>query len=370
MRHVGDDRRADVAADRADALEVDHARIGARADHDHLRLVLVREPLELVVVDPLVVLADAVGDDGVELAGEVQRMPVRQVAAVREVHAEDGVARLQQREVHRHVRLRAGVRLHVGVLGAEQRLRAGDRQRLGDVDELAAAVVALARIPFGVLVRQHRAGGFEDGLADEVLGGDELEAAVLAVDFLRDRRGDLGIGLGQRAPARAGLRCSVVVIVLRPSNLVSSSGVFSSRGDLIEPPLVPSALERRGEPQRDDLVGEAEADDAAAHREDVGVVVLRATGGPCRDRCRARRASPALCWRPSVRPGRCRRRRSRDRPALRDLLARRRRRSAGSRRRLRCACRDRRRRVRAGAASRSGAASARTRHGRRRSRCA
>ena len=51
-------------------------------------------------------------------------MAVRQVAAVREVHAEHRVARLEQREVDRHVGLRARVRLHVGVLGAEQRLRA------------------------------------------------------------------------------------------------------------------------------------------------------------------------------------------------------------------------------------------------------
>ena len=90
-------------------------------------------------------------------------MAVREVPAVREVHPQHGVARLQQREIHRHVGLRARVRLHVGVLGAEQRLRAVDGQRFGDVDELAAAVVALARIAFGVLVRQHRAGGFEDG---------------------------------------------------------------------------------------------------------------------------------------------------------------------------------------------------------------
>jgi hypothetical protein len=41
---------------------------------------------------------------------------VRQVAAVRQVHAEDRVARLQRGQVHGHVRLRAGVGLHVGVL--------------------------------------------------------------------------------------------------------------------------------------------------------------------------------------------------------------------------------------------------------------
>ena len=128
-------------------------------------------------------------------------MSVREVAAVGEVHAEDGVAGLEQREVHGHVRLRAGVRLHVGVLGAEELLGALDRQRLGHVDELAAAVVALARVAFGVLVGQHRSGGLEHGLADEVLGRDELEAALLAVHFVRDGGGDLRVGLGERSPA-------------------------------------------------------------------------------------------------------------------------------------------------------------------------
>ena len=37
---------------------------------------------------------------------------------------------------------------------------------------------------------------------------------------------------------------------------------------------MPPAFERRVEPQREDLVREAEGDDAAAHREDVGVIVL------------------------------------------------------------------------------------------------
>ena len=72
-------------------------------------------------------------------------MAVGEMAAVREVHPEHGVARLEQRQIHAHVGLGAGMRLHVGVLGAEQRLGAIDRQRFDDVDELAAAVVALAR---------------------------------------------------------------------------------------------------------------------------------------------------------------------------------------------------------------------------------
>ena len=54
-------------------------------------------------------------------------------------------------------------------------LGARDGERLGDVDELAAAVVAPARVALGVLVGHHRAGGFEDRPAHEVLRRDQLE---------------------------------------------------------------------------------------------------------------------------------------------------------------------------------------------------
>ena len=69
---------------------------------------------------------------------------------------EDRVAGLQRGEEHGLVGLRAGVRLHVGGLGVEQLLGALDRDLLDDVDELAAAVVALARIALGVLVGELR----------------------------------------------------------------------------------------------------------------------------------------------------------------------------------------------------------------------
>jgi hypothetical protein len=55
------------------------------------------------------------------------------------------------------------------VLGAEERPGARDGERLCHVHELAAAVIALARVAFGVLVRHHGADCFEDGRADEIL---------------------------------------------------------------------------------------------------------------------------------------------------------------------------------------------------------
>ena len=99
---------------------------------------------------------------------------------------------LTQRQVDRHVGLCARVRLHVGVVGAEERLGARDGQRLGDVHELAAAVVALAGIALGVLVREHRAGGLENRAAHEVLRRDQLEALVLPLLLVANRLRDSG----------------------------------------------------------------------------------------------------------------------------------------------------------------------------------
>jgi hypothetical protein len=88
---------------------------------------------------------------------------VGEVAAFGQAHAHDGVAGLQEGQEHGLVGLRAGVRLHVGGFGAEQLLDAVDGQLLGDVDVLAAAVVALAGVALGVLVGQLRALGGHDG---------------------------------------------------------------------------------------------------------------------------------------------------------------------------------------------------------------
>ena len=112
---------------------------------------------------------------------------------MRERHAEDGVARLQQRQVDGLVGLRARMRLHVGVVGAEQLLAAFDRQLLGDVDVFAAAVVALARIAFGVLVGQHAALRFHHARAGVVFRRDQFDVVFLALALVGDGLGEFGV---------------------------------------------------------------------------------------------------------------------------------------------------------------------------------
>ena len=54
VRHVDHQIGADRIGDLAEAREVDDARIGGAAGDDHLGLVLLRELLDLVIVDAVV----------------------------------------------------------------------------------------------------------------------------------------------------------------------------------------------------------------------------------------------------------------------------------------------------------------------------
>ena len=126
------------------------------------------------------------------------------MAAVVEPERQHRVARLQQPEIHRHVRLRAGMGLDVRVLGLEERLGPVDRQLLDLVDDLAAAVVPLARVSLGVLVRRHRADGLEDRRPGEVLRRDQLDLAALPRELVAEERRDVRIDLGKARGAQFG----------------------------------------------------------------------------------------------------------------------------------------------------------------------
>ncbi|EAU64874.1 conserved hypothetical protein [Stigmatella aurantiaca DW4/3-1] len=199
VRHVHHHRRAHAVGDLAELAEIERARVGARAHDDDLGLVLLGQARHLGEVDGLRVPGEPIVDHLVELAGEVEGRAVGEVAARVEVQGQEGVPRLHQGHVGGHVGLAAGVGLDVGGLGPEQIPGALDRQRLRHVDHLAPAVVALAGVALGVLVRQRGTHCLEHGGADEVLRGNQLDAFLLALRLLADDLGDLGIDLGQRA---------------------------------------------------------------------------------------------------------------------------------------------------------------------------
>ncbi|MNF99312.1 hypothetical protein D3C84_822050 [compost metagenome] len=119
-----------------------------------------------------------------------------QVTTVGQAHAQDGVASRQQGQVNGAVGLRAGVRLNVGVVGAEQLFCSINCKLLDDVDVLATAVVALARVAFGVLVGQYRALSFHHRWAGVVFRSDQLDVFFLALSFLLHGGKKVGVVLG------------------------------------------------------------------------------------------------------------------------------------------------------------------------------
>ncbi len=87
VRHVHKKEGTNGLRGFADALKINDPRIGACAGDDHLWFVFVRELFDFVVVDALIFLFHAISDKFVHSAGEIQRMPMRQVAAMRKIHA-------------------------------------------------------------------------------------------------------------------------------------------------------------------------------------------------------------------------------------------------------------------------------------------
>ena len=154
-------------------------------------------PGHRVHVDDLVLAPHGVVRGLEPLAGHIDRRTMGEMAAGGEIEAHEGIAGLQQRQEHRLVHLAAGVGLHVGELRAEQFLGAIDRQCLHHVDPFAAAVIAIARIAFGIFVGQHRALRFQHRAADDVFRRDQLDLMALAAEFALDRGGDIRIGLGE-----------------------------------------------------------------------------------------------------------------------------------------------------------------------------
>src|SRR5262245_2229175 len=116
MGNVGSHQCFDGAADCSYTLEVYDARVGACAADDHLRLMFVRQFFERVIIYRLSLFIDSIGCDVEVLAGEVERVTMREVSPVREIHAENSISRLKSRHKDAHIGLSAGMGLNIDVI--------------------------------------------------------------------------------------------------------------------------------------------------------------------------------------------------------------------------------------------------------------
>ena len=191
VSHVNHQQGTHLVGNLAHALVVPLAAVGRAAADNQLRLVLHGQLLHLVVVHAARLLVQVVAYGLIEDATGVHQRAVREVTAVSQVQTHERVARLQHGQQHGGVGLSAGVGLHVGIFGIEELADALDGQLLNLVDHLAAAVVALAGIALGILVRQVRAHSLHHLVANEVLTGNQLNAFQLALMLFLNQLEDL-----------------------------------------------------------------------------------------------------------------------------------------------------------------------------------
>ena len=142
-------------------------------------------------------LPNAVMNGVVQLTGKIEMHAVRQMSAMRQIHRQIRITRLENRQINRHVGLRAGMRLHVGVFGPEQFTDSLSRQIFDDIDEFTPAVVAATGISFSIFVGQHRAGRLQNGGTGIVLRSDQLQPFLLPGLFPDNRFPNSRVGLFQ-----------------------------------------------------------------------------------------------------------------------------------------------------------------------------
>ena len=180
VSHVHPQVRADFVSNRAERSEVQLTGVCGPAGNNDLGALSQSQFTHLLHVNAAG-LIHTVRHNVVQLAGDVQLHSVGQVATVCQGQTHDGVAGSQQCVHDGVVRLRTGMGLNVGVLGAEEFLHAGNSERLNNIDVFTTTVVAAAWVTLSVLVGQYRALAFEDGTGDEVLGCNHLEGVLLAL---------------------------------------------------------------------------------------------------------------------------------------------------------------------------------------------
>ena len=178
--HVHPQGSTNLVRNVAEGLEVEVTRVGGPTGDDDPGALGQGGLAHLLGLDAHGLAIDLVGDGLVVLAREVQAHAVGEVTAVSQRQAQDRVTDVGHGHEGSGVCLRTSVGLNVDVVAAEDLLRALDRERFGNIDKLAATVVAAAGVALRVLVRQNGALCLKYSARNEILRCNHLEGLALA----------------------------------------------------------------------------------------------------------------------------------------------------------------------------------------------
>src|SRR3989344_7028158 len=188
MRHVHEKVRADFVTNLAEMREVYRSWISGIACRYNLRLVLLCQSTDFVKIYEFVFLSYTILHGIIVPAREVHGMPMREMAAVVKAHPHERVSQPKEREEHRLVRRRAGIRLDVHVLRAKKFFRPLYGKRFNLVYVFLPAVISLSRISFGITILGRYGQCFKHRQRCYVIGGNHVQRASLLFQFFNVRR--------------------------------------------------------------------------------------------------------------------------------------------------------------------------------------
>ena len=94
VRHVDKQISTDFVGDFAETFEINFQGVGRSTGHNHFRLVFQCQALDFIIVDGFVV-AQTIGHHFIQFAGNIHRSTMGKMAAMRQIHPQNRIARLQ-----------------------------------------------------------------------------------------------------------------------------------------------------------------------------------------------------------------------------------------------------------------------------------
>ncbi len=155
MRHIDKQIRTHFVGNIPKTLPVHYPGIGAKAGNDHFWFVFLRQRFDLLVINLSGFLIKPVLESLENLTGKIYFGAVGQVATMRQAHPQDGIARLQQRQINGGIGLRTRMRLDIGVISRKEFFYPINSQLLGNINILTAAIITFGRITFCVFIGQN-----------------------------------------------------------------------------------------------------------------------------------------------------------------------------------------------------------------------
>ena len=187
--------------------------VTSRSRHNHLGTMLQCKLTHVVEVDALITGRDSIRLEVIQNAAGIHRRTVCEVAAVVETKTKNCVAWVQKTEIDSHVCAGTRVWLHVRMICTEEFLHTRDCECFDYVGIDVAAVVTLAGISLGILIREDGSCCLHHCRRGEVLAGNQLQTCGLTNALRLEESKDFGvwIGIGRKWHYLPDSCCSISV---------------------------------------------------------------------------------------------------------------------------------------------------------------